>query len=418
MQKQNISYGWVVTFSGTAINLALGALYSWSVFKKPLEMQFGLSDKQSALPYSVAVIIFALMMVPAGRLQDKIGPRIVSTIGGILIGAGFLLASMATPASALAYLVIGFGVLAGTSFALGYASATPPAVKWFPPERKGLIVGLVVSGFGLASVYVAPLTAFILRNAETSRAFLILGVIFAVAVLFFSQFLKNPPPGYKPVTKPEILPEKDTPAKPGKAQSQPATDFSWSQMMSTPQFYLVWIMYAFGAGAGLMVISFLAKHIKSLGSGIEGFIFVAILAVGNAGGRITAGVLSDRIGRTKTMLLVFLLQALTQFIFPGLRNEALLFTGAIIIGFSYGSCLSLFPSITADYYGLKNLGINYGIVFTAWGAGGLVMPIVAGAFFDASGSYTQGFYVAAVLCLAAAAITFIVKPPPSPAKAA
>nr|HPI76449.1 MFS transporter [bacterium] len=158
MSKQSSSYGWVVTFAGTGINLALGALYAWSVFKKPLASAFDLSDKSTALPYSVAIIVFALMMVPAGRLQDKIGPRVVATISGILVGLGFIISSFATPGNALPYLVIGFGILAGSGIGFGYAAATPPAIKWFPPEKKGLIVGLVVGGFGLASVYVAPLT--------------------------------------------------------------------------------------------------------------------------------------------------------------------------------------------------------------------------------------------------------------------
>lgn len=504
MTKQSSGYGWVVTFSGTAINLALGALYSWSVFKKPLEAAFNLNDKQSALPYSVACIIFALMMVPAGRLQDKIGPRVVASLCGVLVAIGFFIASMAMPGNALSVLVIGFGVLAGAGIGFGYASATPPAVKWFHASKKGLIVGLVVGGFGLASVYVAPLTTKLIntkapppakvvakvvaapvdptniqivklktymkdpaagkaaaaakagaakkakaddevksfklaceaeadptacldkkmREAAAAKAkaieqfqaaikfaFKTLAIIFGIAVILFAQFLKNPPEGYKPAAPAGVSnPGNPAASNPGKK------DYSSGEMLGTYQFWVIWIMYVFASGAGLMVISFLAKMAKELSDagklGIAGFAFVAILAIGNAGGRVIAGTMSDRIGRTRTMLIVFLLQALVLCVFPSLSGTAAFAIGSLLIGFNYGACLSVFPSITADYYGLKNLGLNYGLVFTAWGVGGLILPTyIAGTIKVATGYYTLAFYAAAILCLVAAAMSFMVKPP-------
>ena len=398
--------GWLVVSAGTAVNLAFGALYAWSMFKAPLMAEpFRLSNAQSAVPYSVACLTFALVMVPAGRMQDRMGPRLVSTIGGGLVGLGFFVASLAKgmPGQAFLLLVGGFGVLAGAGIGLGYAAASPPAIKWFPPHKKGLIVGIVVGGFGLASVYVAPLTEYLIKNYDVAIAFRVLGFVFLVAIVGFSQLLRNPPAPAAPAAA--------SGASSGKAPS-PLADLSSSQMLKTPAFYLIWLMFFVGAGAGLMVISFLKAYVMGIKSiELAGFVFVALLAVGNASGRIVAGVLSDKIGRTRTMLGVFLAQALTLVLFASVATTGLAAAGSVLIGFCYGACLSLFPSITADYYGLKNLGLNYGIVFTAWGVGAVVMALVAGFIKDATGSYNVAFYLAAGLLVLGAVLSQVVRPP-------
>ena len=178
--------GWIVTFSGMGLNLALGTLYAWSVFGKQFTEAidkggFGWSKTTAAMPYSIAIGFFALMMIPAGRLQDKLGPGIIATIGAVLMAAGMIVTSLSTPGSALPA-IIGFGILAGTGIGFGYASATPAAVKWFPPEKKGLIAGIVVAGFGLASVYVAPLSRFLLGSYGVKSSFLILGIAFGIVM--------------------------------------------------------------------------------------------------------------------------------------------------------------------------------------------------------------------------------------------
>src|SRR4030042_3770488 len=189
--------GWIVTFSGMGLNLALGVLYSWSVFGKQFtdavdKGGFGWSKTNAALPYTVALAFFAAMMVPAGRLQDKFGPRIVATIGALLTGLGLVVTAFSSPGNILPAL-FGFGVMAGTGIGLGYASATPAAVKWFPPEKKGLITGIVVSGFGLASVYIAPVSRSFLAAYGVKGAFVILGISFGVISFILAQFINNPP---------------------------------------------------------------------------------------------------------------------------------------------------------------------------------------------------------------------------------
>lgn len=400
------NYGWVVAFAAMGINLALGVLYSWSVISKAIPAEWGWSEAQKSLPYSIAILTFAFMMVPAGRLQDRIGPRVVATLGGLFTGVGLILASRST---SVAGYILGFGLLTGIGLGLGYASATPPALKWFSARRTGLIAGIVVSGFGLASVYVAPLANWLTKTYGIQVMLVTLGLGFLVVVSILSQLLINPHAGYRP--------EEPAGSSTNNTAPAPAVDYSWKEMLATPQFYLLWILYAFAAGAGLMIIGKLAKIVLVQGNLQAGFIFVAVLAVGNAAGRIIAGMLSDRFGRINTARIVFLFQAILMLLLTLAEADSLL--GSLpafavfsaLLGFNYGANLSIFPSVTRDYFGIKNLGINYGFVFTAWGVGGFVMPYISGLIFDSTKSFVLSYYIAAALLLVAIALSFALKAP-------
>ncbi len=401
MSEKAKNLGWTVTLSGTGINLALGRLYTWSVISKAIPVEWGWNEAQRSRPYSVACLVFALVMVIAGRMQDKIGPRIVATLGGVLVGAGLLLASTTT---SLGLFVVGFGILAGAGIGFGYASATPPAVKWFPPQRTGLIAGIVVAGFGLASVYAAPLSRYLIGVYGVPTTLRILGIGFLFVVVILAQVLRNPPQGYK-----AVAPASATSAK-APAPAAPR-DYTWLEMLRTPQFYLLWAMYVCGAGAGLMIIGKLVKIVELQSGSAAGFILVALLAIGNAGGRIIAGVLSDKIGRTTTMFIVFAVQALLMFTLRFQSQLALLVVYSMLMGFNYGACLSLFPSATKDYFGIKNFGVNYGFVFTAWGVGGFILPLLSGRIFDATKSFNLAYLVAGFVLVVAAFMTFATKAP-------
>ncbi len=402
--QSSASHGWSVTFAGLGINLALGILYTWSVIGKGVPPDWGWSQADKSWPYAVACLVFCLVMVPAGQMQDKLGPRLVATIGGILVGLGMILASFTT--TSLGY-VLGFGVLAGAGIGFGYASATPPAVKWFPAVKTGMIAGIVVSGFGLASVYAAPLTSWLIGKFGLPTAVMALGVAFLVVVSGLAQILKAPPPGYVPAGTP--------PQPAGGAQQK--EDYLPREMLRTWQFYVLWFMYACGAGAGLMIISKLAT-IASVQAGLElGFMLVAVLAVGNGAGRIVAGIVSDKIGRKATMLICFALQTVLILLLSQttegslLANTAVLAGVSAMIGANYGANLSLFPSVTKDYYGLKNFGMNYGLVFTAWGFGGFMLALLAGKVYDETESFNFAYYCSAALLAVAAVTTFAIRPP-------
>jgi len=399
------NHGWRVTFAGMGINLALGILYTWSVISKRIPDDWGWNEDDKSLPYMIACLVFSLIMVPAGRMQDKISPRIVATIGGILVGLGFIVASMTT---SLMVFVIGFGVLVGAGLGFGYASATPPAVKWFPAAKTGLIAGIVVSGFGLASVYAAPLTTLLIANLGFSTAILLLGIAFLVVVVSLAQILKPPPEGYIPISSELKKPD---------VESNKKEDFSPKEMLTTWQFYLIWFIYVCGAGAGLMVISKLAAIADKQVGITMGFVLVAVLAIGNGGGRILAGMLSDKIGRKAMMFICFVSQAFLILLLSKATGESALGTipaMAIIsalIGANYGANLSLFPSITKDFYGLKNFGMNYGLVFTAWGVGGFMLAKLAGAMYVKHQTFAIAYYGASALLILAAIMTILVKAP-------
>jgi OFA family oxalate/formate antiporter-like MFS transporter len=323
-----------------------------------------------------------------------------------------VLASMTTTYTGF---VVGFGLLAGAGIGCGYASATPPAVKWFPGARTGLIAGIVVSGFGLASVYAAPLAKGMISLFDSVSGpgrgvpwtMFTLGLAFLIVVVGLAQLLSSPPKGYLPAGT----------LKPAAGPAAKKEEFAPTEMLATGQFYLLWFMYFCGAGAGLMVIGKLADLAKEQAGLDPGFLLVAALAVGNGAGRIVAGTLSDKIGRQPTMFACFVMQAVLMVLLSMARAETPLASVAVLaavsalIGANYGANLALFPSITKDYYGLKNFGVNYGLVFTAWGIGGFLLSLLAGKLKDWYSNYHYACYTAAVLLVLAAVVTFAVRPP-------
>lgn len=404
--------GWTVTFSGLGINLALGILYTWSMFKGAIEKEFGWKGSQLNDPYALCCLVFAFSMILAGRCQDKFGPRLTAFIGGLLVGAGFLLCSTT---SRYGLWLFGFGILAGTGIGFGYSSATPPALKWFPPSKTGLIAGLVVAGFGLAPVYLAPASQYLLGAFQVQKSMLILGIAFVVIVCGLAQMLINPSAGYVAGAKPAA----------GNAPAQlAAVNVAPGEIIRTPLFYLLWIIYFIGAGAGLMVIGSIGGMAK-ISMGELAFVAVAVMAIGNAGGRILAGSLSDRIGRRWTLFIVLLFQAVLMFAaipITGSKDTApiLVVVIAVLIGANYGANLALFPAYTKDLWGLKTFGMNYGVLFTAWGVGGLVLPRTQQMLTVRSdGSYASSFMAAGILLLVGAGLTFLIRTPrPAAASAA
>jgi len=283
--------GWTVTFSGLGINLALGILYTWSMFKGAIEKEFGWKGDQLNDPYALCCLVFAFAMIVAGRCQDKFGPRLTASIGGLLVGIGFVLCSTTT---SYGIWLLGFGVLAGTGIGFGYSSATPPALKWFPPSKTGMIAGLVVAGFGLAPVYLAPTSQYLLGHIGVQSSMFVFGISFLVLIVGIkpfalilwgglSQFLVNPPSNY--VAEAQSI---TTEVMPPKAVAASATP---GEILRQPTFWLLWVIYFIGSGAGLMVIGSISGMAKK-SMGTAAFIAVAIMAIGNAGGRILAGTLS------------------------------------------------------------------------------------------------------------------------------
>ncbi len=402
MSAQGYVNRWWRVVGALLMNLSLGSLYAWSIFVAPLEKEFGWNRAQTSWIFTIAVFVFGMSFVIAGRLQDKLGPFKVSVIGSIGLSLGFILASFT---SSLGMLFLTFGGVMGFGNGFGYATPIPVLSKWFP-DRRGLAVGLAVAGYGGGSAilglpFVGPamLTAWGWRGT-----FLALGIIFFVATIIGAFLLQNPPAGWKP--------EGWTPPPATAKVAATTYDYPPSEMVRTPQFPLMWIGYCLGASAGLMTISQLVPFARSIGLPAAAAASALIVgALGNASGRIFSGWLSDAIGRLQTLRLMILVSAIGVVVLAALSEVALVYVILFVVYYCYGTLLSVFPSTTADFFGTKNLGINYGWVFTAWGVAGIVGPAIGGYMFKAYHNYSAAFVAAGVLALISLVCMVIAKKP-------
>jgi OFA family oxalate/formate antiporter-like MFS transporter len=403
---------WLVVAAGMAVNLCLGILYAWSVWKANLiggnEHAAGsamtglnagweyLTDAQATWAYAVCGIIFALFMIPGGRIQDRFGPRVGATLGGLFLAAGCVLAGVIR---SYAGLLLGFGVLGGIGMGLGYAAATPAAVRWFGPQRRGLVVGLVVAGYGGAAIYIAPLAKWLIAHHGLSGSFLGLGVLFAVVVIVVGRLLVLPPSGYVPP---------GAGAAPVASSQLTRVDWSAPEMVRTWQFYALVFLFFGSAQSGLLVIANATPMLNQTAGKLPFFaenawLLAAFGGLVNAAGRVGTGLYSDRIGRSNAYLFNGIVSAACLFLMPAVMASGsvpLLFLAVGVAYWQYGGGLALMPAFTADYFGARNLGLNYGLVFLGWGLGFLV-PQSAGYIKDATGSLAVPFYLSGALLVAA-----------------
>jgi MFS transporter, OFA family, oxalate/formate antiporter len=439
MEEKKTMNRWLVVVGALLIQVSLGAIYIYSVFKPSLHERFPeWSNTDLALPSQLVLAFFAISMILAGKIQDKIGPRITSTIGAVLLGTGLVIASYA---NSLTIFVIGFSIIGGIGIGSAYVCPIATCVKWFP-DKRGLISGLAVAGFGAGGLVFTPIAKVLIASHGIMNTFLFLGIIFLVFVLIGSQLMINPPSGY--------VPKGWEPPK-GFSSSGAAlkVDFTSTEMIGKYQFWLMWLTYFAGCTAGLMIImnttniwqSFSVldqisnvlvissdSWIDIISKASFAVIFVAIL---NALGRIVWGKVSDRIGRKNTLIFMFLFAGVTMLLLNTLKPFGLFLAGVGVVGFCFGGFLAIYPALTADFFGTKNLGANYGWMFTAYGIGGLFGPWLAPKLmevvkkvpyeriegnqiiqymFDA-GNYINSFVISGIMCLIAALLLFILKPP-------
>jgi len=430
MNINNISNRWLVVIGAILIQLALGALYAWSVFTKLLTDPAGIyqfSATQTAWIFSAGLATFALVMVLAGRWQAKTGPRLMTVLGGLLLGLGFVLGGIFGSSFWLQLLFI--GIVAGAGIGMAYVVPIAVGVKWFP-DRKGTITGLAVAGFGFgATIWVKLAGSWfggLLNHAgvfglpPVQSVFLIYGIVFATLVLLGSLVMVNPPEGYSP--------KGWDPADAATAARTRSKGFTPGEMLRSPQFYAIWLVFAFSAIAGLMVIYCIQLFgLDALQfRGVENAIVVtgtamAWYAIFNGLGRILWGMISDRTGRKNAIIAMSAFQGLIMLaMYHGFINFGLaagLVIGASFVGFNYGGIFALFPAITADYFGNKEVGRNYGWIFTAYGVAGIFGPLLAGVFKDAAAMgaspkvWMTPFLIAGVACMLGALIMMFTRNP-------
>jgi OFA family oxalate/formate antiporter-like MFS transporter len=423
------THRWTVIAGALLVQIILGTVYAFSVFVKPLQTEFGWDRTTTQWAFSLALATFAGVMIPAGRLQDRIGPRKVASIGGVLLGISFLLGAVLVSADRPWGLYLTYGLLGGAGIGFAYVCPIAAAVKWFP-DKKGLITGLAVAGFGAGALFFAgPASILLLPPGESGeamglsqvllvglgisegagfgigwRAFFVLhGIVCGGAVLLGATLLRNPPPGWQPPA-----------TKPGAKKIRTPVDVDWHDMLNTPLACMIWLTFIFGATSGLMAIgqwtpmmnavldgkTFAPEWMRGFGRFVE---TVGILAIFNALGRIFWGKVSDLIDRPRAMMIMFLFQGMAFMMLASAKTNTSIFLASAWVGLNFGGCFALFPSITADCFGTKNLGVNYGWIFTAYGVAGILGPVVGGVLFDVTGQYILAFVFAGTLCFVAAA---------------
>jgi OFA family oxalate/formate antiporter-like MFS transporter len=411
----------VILVGALMLQLCLGAVYAWSVFAAELKKDvalggFGWSVTETQIVFSAALATFALVMVVAGRWQDKLGPRKVALVGAVVLGLGYILSSF-MPGNFF-WVVLTLGIIAGAGIGIGYVCPIAAIGKWFP-DKLGLATGIAVAGFGAGAFFISVLSGKgidmpglkidliqLLDNYGLDGTLLIWGVVFLAFGGVGALLLKNPPSGWKPAGW-------ERPAKSMSAQVR--EDWERTDMLKTPQFWMLLVMFVFAASAGLMTIGILKLY--GIDSGLTAAAAgtaVGILAIFNGAGRIFWGWASDKIGRTIAMGIMFFLQAGMMFalIVMGLGStEVGLTLAAAWIGLMFGGNFALFPAATREFFGIQNYGGNYALVFLGYGVAGIIGPIVAGQAKDILGSYDVAFIVCGVLCVMAAVLAFITRAP-------
>jgi len=424
-QSSVASRGWVVVLAGMTVNLCLGILYAWSVWKANLiatadhpagsamtglnEGWVYLTNAQGTWAYAICGITFALFMIPGGLVQDRFGPKFGATLGGLLLGAGCILAGVLKTYWGL---IVGFGFLGGIGMGLGYAAATPAAVKWFGPHKRGLVVGLVVGGYGAAAIYIAPLAKYLIATYGISGSFIGLGVLFAIVVVVAAQFLLSPGSGYQPQMRAALAG-----ASPG---PHSMTEGHWpaAAMVRTWQFYAMLLMFFGSAQSGLLVIANAAPMLNQTAQTVaflaaNGWLLASYGGLVNAAGRVGTGLYSDRIGRRAAYMVNGTVAAACLLLMPAIMrsgNPLLLFLAVGLAYWQYGGGLSLMPAMTADFFGSKDLGFKYGLVFLGWGMAFLV-PQVAGYINDLTGNLDYAFYLSGGMLLGAVILGSMVRRP-------
>lgn len=428
----NFNRWWVVA-GAILIQLALGAIYAWSVFTPRLTDPAGayaFSASEAAWIFSAGLATFAVVMVLAGRWLPRIGPRRLAVAGGLLLGTGYALGGWLGSSFWAQLLTV--GIVGGAGIGLGYVVPIAVGIKWFP-DKKGLITGLAVAGFGfgatlwvkLAGTWFGGLlnTTQVLGLPGVQSVFLIYGLAFAALVLLGSTVMVNPPQDYRPAGW--------TPPEPTAKAHHGTIDFSARQMLRTPQFAMLWSVFMCSALAGLMVIYSIALFgVDALSHrGVPDAVAItgtamAWYAIFNGLGRIAWGSISDHIGRKASIILMTVLQGvvvlMTYHVFITFGMVTGFIVAAALIGFNFGGNFALFPAATADYFGNKNVGSNYGWLFTAYGIAGIAGPLLAGHFKDAAQgtghpvAWMTPFIIAGACCLVGAVVMALTHRPEPP----
>lgn len=397
----NVPNRWRIAAAGVVMQLALGAVYAWSVFREPLVKSFGWSISQVTLTFSISIFVLGFAAFLGGLWMRRVGPRVVGMTAGVVYGIGVAAASLS--ANKLWVLYLSYGLLGGIGLGLGYIVPVATLVKWFP-DKRGLITGLAVAGFGAGALVTAPVATRLIQSFGPLTTFAVLGITYLVLVVGAASMMSNPPEGYRP---PGWEPSAAQQAQRAKR------DFSLSEALRTWQWYALWAVLFLNVSAGIAILSQAAPMAQEI-TGVSALAaagLVGIISIANGAGRILWSWLSDAIGRRQVFLIMYLLQAVIFFLLPQTRSFSVFTLLCAVVLLCYGGGFGTMPAFATDYFGPKEVGSIYGLMLTAWSFAGVFGPLLIARVREATGSYTNALYILGATLLVASLLPFALRPP-------
>ncbi|HWB61592.1 MAG TPA: OFA family MFS transporter [Chthoniobacteraceae bacterium] len=395
---------WTIAVAGVVMQIALGAVYAWSVFRIPLHNAYGWSISQITMAFEVAILVLGFAAFAGGLWMRRTGPRTVGIVAGICYGAGTILAGRTGGSLPMLYLC--YGLLGGAGVGLGYIIPVATLIKWFP-DRRGMITGIAVAGFGAGALITAPIAARLIASVGLPSTFMALGIAYLIAVTGAALFMKNPPENYKPAGW-------EPPAVEHNARA--TKDYTLGEAMHTWQWYALWGTLFLNTLAGISIISQASPMAQEI-SGVTALVaagMVSAISVANGAGRFLWAWLSDFIGRRTVFLVMFLLQAVLFVLLSHTQNFTSLTALAFVVILCYGGGFGTMPAFAADFFGSRNIGSIYGLMLTAWGFAGVVGPALIANIRQQTGHYQNALNVIAGIMLLSAVLPMLVHAPHEP----
>src|SRR3954463_347762 len=397
---------WGIAAAAVVMQVCLGAAYGWSVFVSPLAALTGWTLTQISVNFTLAIAFLGVGTIVGGLWQDRVGPRRVATVAGVIYGVSYLLAGYFASAHSLAGLYFSYGLLSGIGMGMGYITPVATITKWFP-DRRGLMTGVAVAGYGAGALIMSPFAARSIVARGVPATFEILGAVYLVLVVAAAQFYCNPPAGWRPAN---WQPTRTV------AKAASTYDFTVQDAMRTPQFWMLWLILFLNVSAGIMIISQASPMAQQLAhmTPVAAAGMVGLISIFNGAGRVFWAWVSDYLGRARVYLLLYVIQAVIFMMLPRLTNLTLFSAAFAIIGLCYGGGFGTMPSFTADFFGSRFMGGIYGWILLAWGAGAIPSPILIARLRQTTGAYDQAIYAIAGLMLIAIVLPLLVRRPAPP----
>src|SRR6266446_2478876 len=392
---------WIIAAAGVLMQVALGAVYAWSVFRAPLVRQFGWSISEVTLTFTISIFVLGISAFLGGLWLNRKGPRVVAITGGILYGLGVFLASFS--ANKLWWLYLSYGLIGGIGLGLSYIVPVAVLVKWFP-DRRGLITGIAVGGFGAGALITAPVATRLIQSVGVLSTFAYMGVAYLIVTIISGSFMQNPPDGWKP---------EGWSSTASQTSQRAGHDFVLSEALKTWQWYALWLLLFLNTCAGISVISQEAPIFQELtgASAIVAASMVGLASIGNAVGRVFWAWVSDLITRRATFVVMFILQVLLFWFLPSIATVSLMTIVTFVVLMCYGGGFGTMPAFAADYFGPKNVGPIYGLMLTAWSFASAVGPLFIAHMRETAGSYRGALHVIAGVMAVSILLPILVRPP-------